>query len=160
MVQTLGSLDQYGIIALIPESRSGGSWDIITGRAFGPDVAFLDRALSHAFDNCNVDPKRIAVGGFSDGASYALMMGLANGDLFSHILAFSPGYYVPVTRHGKARIFVSHGTADAVLNIDRTSRRIVPLLRETGYVVNYKEFDGPHRVPPEIARAAFEWFTA
>lgn len=30
--------------------------------------------------------------GFSDGASYALSLGLPNGNLFSHIVAFSPGF--------------------------------------------------------------------
>ena len=39
-----------------------------------------------------VDPSRVAVGGFSDGASYALSLGLTNGDLFTHVLAFSPGF--------------------------------------------------------------------
>jgi phospholipase/carboxylesterase len=31
-------------------------------------------------------------------------------------------------------------------------------LRNAGYVVKYHEFDGPHTVPPAIAREAFEWF--
>ncbi len=30
--------------------------------------------------------------GFSDGASYALSLGVPNGDLFTHIVAFSPGF--------------------------------------------------------------------
>ena len=33
--------------------------------------------------------------GFSDGASYALSLGAANGDLFTHIAAFSPGFMRP-----------------------------------------------------------------
>jgi predicted esterase len=36
--------------------------------------------------------------GFSDGASYALSLGLANGDLFTHVLGFSPGF-MRVPRH-------------------------------------------------------------
>jgi predicted esterase len=34
----------------------------------------------------------LAVSGFSDGASYALSIGPANGDLFTHVMAFSPGF--------------------------------------------------------------------
>ncbi len=60
-------------------------------------------------------------------------------------------------RDGAPRFFVSHGTADDVLPIDRTSRRIVPALREEGLDVTYREFSGPHTVPPEIAREAVDW---
>ena len=55
-------------------------------------------------------------------------------------------------------MFISHGTEDEILPIDQTSRRLVPKLREAGYFVQYEEFDGPHRVPDDIARRAFTWF--
>ncbi len=84
--------------------------------------------MERIFQQVFVDPNRISVGGFSDGASYALALGLANGDLFSRVIAFSPGFVPPVPRSGKPRVFVSHGDADAVLPIDRTSRRLVPAL--------------------------------
>lgn len=58
---------------------------------FGPDVLYLNKALHHVFNRYSIDPSRLAVAGFSDGASYALSLGVANGDLFSHIIAFSPG---------------------------------------------------------------------
>ena len=96
--------------------------------------------------------------GFSDGASYALSLGLTNGDLFTHVLAFSPGFMAPRKRRGKPRLFLSHGTRDRVLPIDPCSRRIVPQVRRAGYDVTYREFDGPHTVPDEIAREAVDWF--
>jgi len=34
-----------------------------------------------------------------------------------------------------------------VLPIDRTSRAIVPLLRNAGYTVEFREFTGGHAVP-------------
>jgi len=40
------------------------------------------------------------------------------------------------------------------------SRRIVPRLEQAGYDVTYREFDGPHTVPPEMSREAAEWFVA
>ena len=127
---------------------------------YGPDVGFVDRALAAAFARCAVDPARLAVGGFSDGASYALSIGITNGDLFPHVLAFSPGFAVPAGQHGRPRMFVSHGTRDEVLAIDRTSRRIVPRLERAGYDVRYREFEGPHAVPPAIARQAVDWLMA
>ena len=36
----------------------------------------------------------------------------------------------------------------------------VPQLRRAGYEVLYREFDGPHTVPREVAREALDWFTA
>ena len=152
-----GVADELGVIVLSPESR-GGTWDAIRG-SFGPDIEFLDRALSLTFDRCAVDRNRVAIGGFSDGASYGLSVGLASGDLFTHILACSPGFVSPGSVHGRPRIFVSHGTADRILPIGSTSRRIVPLLEKSGYAVTYREFDGPHTVPPPVAREAFTWFT-
>ena len=149
--------DELGVILLSPESR-GGTWDGIRDR-YGPDIDFLNRSLASAFDRCNVDRRRLAIGGFSDGASYGLSVGLANGDLFTHILACSPGFIIPATAtRGRPRVFISHGKADRILPIDSTSRRIVPGLEQGGYAVKYREFDGPHAVPPEIAREAFTWF--
>jgi len=129
---------------------------VIVG-GYGPDAAAIDGLLAAAFARVRVDPARLALGGFSDGASYALSLGLANGDLFTHLLAFSPGFLAPGDRHGRPAIFVSHGTEDPVLPIDRCSRRLVPALRRAGYAVDYREFAGGHAVPPPIAEAAVAW---
>ena len=96
----------------------------------------------------------MAVGGFSDGASYALSLGITNGDLFTHVMAFSPGFMAPAGQMGSPRIFVSHGTRDGVLPIDRCSRKIVPQLERADYDVLYREFDGGHTISPEIALEA------
>jgi len=147
---------EAGVILLSPASR-GRTWDVILG-GFGPDVAFVDRALAAAFRRCAVDPGRIAIAGFSDGASYALSLGLTNGDLFRHVLAFSPGFAAPAAPRDRPRLFVSHGTGDRVLPIERCSRRIVPRLGDAGYDVTYREFDGGHTVPPEVGAEAMGWF--
>ena len=152
--------DESGLILLSLTSR-GPTWDVVVGRGrYGADVAALDRALEHAFSRYAVDPSRVAVGGYSDGASYALSLGITNGDLFTHVLAFSPGFMAPAGREGRPRIFVSHGTRDGWLPIDLCSRRIVPDLERMGYEVRYREFDGPHVVPPGIGREAIEWINA
>ena len=144
-----------GVLLLAPEAR-GPTWDFIL-TTFGPDVSFLDEALAETFARLRVDPDRVAAAGFSDGASYALTLGMANGDLFSHVLAFSPGFAAPLSQHGAPRLFVAHGTGDEVLPIDRASRKIVPRLTRAGYAVTYREFVGGHVVPPEIATAALTW---
>jgi phospholipase/carboxylesterase len=148
--------DDAGVILLAPESR-GRTWDVLLD-GYGPDVAFIDRALAQTFDRYAVDPVRVAGEGFSDGASYALSLAIANGDLFTHAIAFSPGFIEWRRRNGSPAVFISHGTHDAVLPIASTSRRIVPRVREAGYDVVYREFDGPHAVPPDIAHEALSWF--
>lgn len=148
--------DEMGLLLLAPASQRQ-TWDILMAD-YGPDIALLDAALTATFARCTVDPKRLAIGGFSDGASYALSVGIMNGDRFSHILAFSPGFMAPLIQRGKPPIFITHGTADGVLPIDRCSRQIVPQLVEAGYEVRYHEFDGPHLVPTTIAREAVGWF--
>jgi phospholipase/carboxylesterase len=148
--------DLAGAILLAPDSR-GPTWDLVLDW-YGPDVAFLNGALTRVFERYAVDPRRVAIGGFSDGASYALSLGLTNGDLFGHVLAFSPGFVAPADQRGMPRIFVSHGTRDDVLPIDQGGRHIVPLARQAGYDVTYREFEGGHAVPDEVARAALAWF--
>jgi phospholipase/carboxylesterase len=152
-----GRADEAGLILLALASRDY-TWDVIARRGrYGPDVAAIDRALEQVFSRYAVDPSRVAVGGYSDGASYALSLGIANGDLFTHLVAFSPGFMAPAGRVGSPRIFVSHGTRDGWLPIDSCSRRIVPQLERAGYEVRYREFDGPHVVSPGIGREAAEW---
>jgi phospholipase/carboxylesterase len=141
-----------GALILAPESR-GPTWDVIGG-AYGPDVAFLDAALRALFARRRVDPRRVALAGFSDGASYALSLALGNGDLFTHALAFSPGFAAPPEPVGRPRVFVSHGVSDDVLPIGPCSRRLVPRLRAAGYEVRYREFPGGHFVPPGLAAEA------
>jgi predicted esterase len=149
--------DEFGFLLLSPASQEG-TWDAIRS-SYGPDVRLIDQALSKVFAQRRVDPRKIAVCGFSDGASYGLGLGISNGDLFRAVMAFSPGFIPPgAERTGTPRIFISHGTKDQILPIDASSRSLVPHLKQAGYSVKFEEFDGPHTVPPEIAREAIQWF--
>lgn len=150
--------DSLGMVLLVPESR-GGTWDLVRS-GFGPDVAFIDAALVLLFDRVDVDATRLALAGFSDGASYSLSLGLANGDLFTHVIGWSPGFIEVETQRGNPGVFISHGTLDPILAIDRTSRLIVPILQQAGYDVVYEEFEGGHTVTAEVAQHAFDWFLA
>jgi phospholipase/carboxylesterase len=153
----LPALEQAGLLLLIPDSRQS-TWDIIEEHHYGPDLAFIDRALAQTFSRYAVDQTHLAIGGFSDGASYALSLGLTNGDLFTHILAFSPGFMSPTHLYGQPRIYIAHGIHDTVLPINRCSRIIVSRLQHDHYDVYYHEFDGPHTVPFEIVLEAWNWF--
>lgn len=148
--------DRTGTIILAPESQ-GETWDLLLD-GYGTDVVWMDEALSDVFALYRIDQKHLAIAGFSDGASYAISLGLANGDLFSHIIAFSPGFARLREITGSPSIYISHGTKDRILPIENCSRKLVPQLSEAGLEVAYDEFDGGHTIPTEIGRKSFAWF--
>ena len=146
------------VIMLAPDSRAF-TWDAAEDGVFGPDIAFLEAAIASAFDRCAIDASRMALIGFSDGGSYALSLGLATGDVFRQVAACSPGTVFTATRHGQPRIYVTHGTNDAILPIDGTSRQIVPALTAAGYDVRYREFEGGHELPLDESSALMSWLS-
>ncbi len=150
--------DEAGIILLAPSSQER-TWDVILHDAYGADVSVIDRALEQTFARYSIDRKHIAIGGFSDGASYALSLGLINADLFTHVMAFSPGLVAASQRAYAPRFFISHGKQDRIIPIETGGRKIAADFTGTGYDVRLREFDGPHALPPEVAREAVEWFT-
>lgn len=155
LVQALAA--ERGLLVRLPGSE-GRTWDLVQGR-IGPDVATLDARLAEVM--AAYDVRRIALSGFSDGASYALSLAVANGDLVEQVCAFSPGFCAPLADVGRPAVWVSHGTRDAVLPIDLCGRRVVAQLRREGYAVEYVEFDGAHVVTAELVGAAVDsWLAA
>ncbi|MEV4657241.1 phospholipase [Micromonospora sp. NPDC049301] len=147
--------DAHHLLLVAPQAVAS-SWDLIAG-GFGVDVRRIDGLLATVFDGYPV--RDVTFGGFSDGASYALSLGLTNGELVDAVLAFSPGFAAPLVTHGRPRIFVSHGVDDRVLPIDVCSRRLVPHLHDLGYEVAYEEFPGGHEIPAPIRQSATTWLT-
>jgi phospholipase/carboxylesterase len=153
-------------IILAPESP-GISWG--TGpKAWGYDYVAINRALEEAFTRCAIDHNRLAIGGFSDGASYALSLGLANGDIFGYVIAFSPGFIVKAHARGRMGsnnevqiplVYIAHGTADNVLPIASTSRIFASSLRKNGYKVEFQEFSGSHHLSRQVVDQAMAWLT-
>jgi len=148
----LGSAPEEAGVAVLAPNSLDTTWDAISSRSFGEDVYYLNRMLERVFETTSIDPARVSVGGFSDGATYALSLGLINGDFFKSIVAFSPGFVIDGDAHGKPRIFISHGSHDHILPIDRCGRRIAGELKGEGYDVTFREFNGDHEIPKDVAR--------
>jgi phospholipase/carboxylesterase len=144
-----------GIAVAVPESR-GLTWDRVKG-SFGPDIAFLDRVLAYTFDRLAIDSRRLAVSGFSDGGSYALSVGLSNGDVFSHVIAYSPEFVSAPVRFGKPPVFIAHGVQDQVLSVN-LSEQMVRKLKQSGYAVEFREFTGGHMMRPDLVTESLRWF--
>ena len=152
----LGTILEKSGATLLVTTYQAGKLLVFGSRQGQLQVSFLD------FDQpmgLAASPTRIALGGFSDGASYALSLGIGNGDLFSHLVAYSPGFYVvPDPVVGTPPVFISHGTFDAVLSFANTRDRIVPTLRDSGHDVTFYEFEGGPEVIAPASTAALDWF--
>ncbi len=151
-----GALKEPGLVLIAPASK-GQTWSILRSEQ-DLDLESVNLALAEAYERCPIDRRRLAVGGFSDGATYALTLGVSNGDLFPAVIAFSPGGIVAGEQRGIPRFFVSHGTRDSVLPIARAGDAVVRKLRQAGYPVTYRRFDGDHEVPTTTSKAAVHWF--
>jgi UrcA family protein len=136
-------------------NSAGATWDIAADLPnagadampdFGADVPRIDALLREIFARAPIDPEKVVLVGFSDGASYALSLGLANPDLFPSVVALSPGFVkLPATVDGTQRLFVAHGKSDRIIPIE-SGRSIANGLRERGALVELREFDGDHGV--------------
>lgn len=162
--------DRDGFVLLIPTTK-GATWDMIldlqsrlglemnvTPR-FGKDLKALDQALADLFTKVAIDPARIGVMGFSNGATYALSVGTANPQLFKTVIAFSPGPAFLGRFDPTQRIFISHGEQDEVLPYSYT-RAIVGRLRSKKAPVMFESFKGGHGVPKDVKAKGIAFFSA
>ena len=153
-----GAWDEPRLVLIAPASK-GQTWSVLRSEQ-DFDLESINLALAKAYERCTIDRNRIGVGGFSDGATYALTLGVSNGDLFPAVIAFSPGGIVAGEQRGAPRFFISHGTHDSVLPIARAGDAVVKKLRSAGYPVTYRRFRGDHEVPQGVSKAAVRWFLA
>jgi len=150
--------EEFGVVVIAPESRLL-TWGQ-SAPGFDDDGRYISAAFRAVAGFLDVDRSHVALGGHSDGATYALAMGLAYGKVFNHLMGFSEGIVKPYTKEGRPRVFISHGVNDIQMPIDRTSRKLVPELEAEGYDVTYREYAGGHGVSLPIVREAFAWFLA
>ena len=96
--------DRWGFMLVAPKAEHV-TWDMIyrgmnedqsrsrvithSKPRFGKDIARIDAALKEMFASAPVDPRHVVLLGFSDGATYALAVGLANPQLFTTVIWLS-----------------------------------------------------------------------
>jgi phospholipase/carboxylesterase len=150
--------DERGFLLLTPQSLFP-TWDIVIG-GNGPDRERLDAALAEVASRFPLDPHRFVFAGHSDGGSYALSLGLTNGDVVTHVMASSAGFMSVHVQSGAPRIFISHGTGDEQIPISRSGRVHSAKLKDAGYDVTYVEYDGPHAYQPAVVEQGVDFFLA
>lgn len=147
-------------LALLSIDSASTTWDVFQTGNYGPDVQFMNAALAATFREVNVDPTRIAVQGFSNGATYAIAVGRTNGDFFSHVIANSASALIGATPTGRPKIFLSHGISDATYDITETGDFVDAQLVGDGYDVDYIRFAGVHELPDAIVQQSITWLAS
>jgi phospholipase/carboxylesterase len=169
----LDDAEAHGIVLVAPASRAY-TWDEIAAerrpqasytsfrprvQAPNPDPPRIRAAMAEVAKRIVVDAERTALAGFSDGASYALMLGARDPGRFPTLLAFSPGMALSGGR-SQQRVFVSHGRKDQVLPFANTASAIVPGLKRGRSEVRFRPFDGGHEMPDAVQAEAIAFFLA
>lgn len=148
--------DKNRFLILAPHSIYP-TWDLVIG-GNGPDLERLNNALTEVSSRYRIDPDHLAFAGFSDGGSYALSIGLTNGDIASHVIVFSGGFMSVFMQEGAPQVFISHGLVDEQLPIETSGRKHATKLKAAGYDVEYIEFNGKHAIQPAIVSMAINFF--
>jgi len=151
--------DRRGAILLSVQS-SGRTWAQRKPTDDEADVANIKTAISELTVKAPIDRGRTTVMGFSDGASYALSIGMAYPGLFRTIVAFSPGYaFAPSDIDTQQRIFITHSRRDPILPAANV-RDMIKGLEGAGYSPEVHWFNGGHEIDPQLKNAALDFALA
>ena len=148
--------DREGALLLAVQS-SGRTWPH-DRQSDSPDIANIDAAVATAQRSASIDKSRVIVVGFSDGASFALTVGLADPATFRGIVALSAAFALaPPQIDPTQRIFISHGRTDPVLPFANVRDQLVPALKRAGYQPEVRWFNGGHAIDPDALKAGIRF---
>jgi phospholipase/carboxylesterase len=157
-----GEAGRCGCLLLSVQS-GGATWDTVglvaragagrvtPDRLYGADVGRVERALATALKAADADKRSVILAGFSDGASYALSLGMANPQIFRGVVAIAPGFHLePAAIDPRQRLFVAHSPQDRILPFERTRDATVAPLKRAGFDIRFRAFAGGHRVDRKV----------
>jgi len=154
--------DRRGALFLVGRSFHP-TWDLILG-ADRVDLDFFEYAYEWIYDRYLVDPARQALLGYSDGASYALAVGLSNPRLFAAVMGWAAGFLAIDTANLTAadprpRVFLEYGTADPLFPFAQVALPMRAALERLGYDLTFRADEGGAHWPSrEFQPAALDWF--
>ncbi len=139
----------------------GPTWDLIS-RNDRPDVEFLAWAYDLIWRRYPIDPYRQALLGYSDGASYALSIGLSNPGVFRAIMGWAAGFCVldpNAPEEPKPSVLLEYGTHDQVFSFEKIALPMRAQLEQRGYPLEFRvDEGGKHWPPTDFQQEALDWF--
>jgi len=122
-------------------------------------VEFIEAFISKHL----LKPKKVFIGGFSQGAIMSLGPGLRHPKVIDGVLCFSGALYPEFlsdfslqAKHKDLSILVTHGKNDLVLPYTDI-KSSVQFLKEKGLAIDFKEYESAHTFPPENFRDFIDW---
>ncbi len=122
-------------------------------------MTFVDEVIT----NYKIDPKRVYIGGFSQGAILTLGTGLLNSEKIAGVICLSGHLYpefaeqIPLTQGlNGLSIFISHGRQDKVLAFPKMDRDAA-YLKIKGIDVTARFYDSAHNISQENFRDMLGW---
>ncbi len=154
--------EQRQALFLIPRSVLP-TWDLLTGMG-RDDLDFLEYAYDLIYRRYPIDPKRQALLGYSDGASYGLTVGLSNPNIFSAVLGWAAGFEVfdreaAAESATRPRVLLEYGTHDPIFPFERIALPMRANLEQLGYTVEFRVDEGGKHWPSGTFHTeALDWF--
>ncbi|MEK7468546.1 MAG: alpha/beta hydrolase-fold protein [Planctomycetota bacterium] len=163
----VASLETPYILAL-PGGRNGHCWapwesgKENTAEAYKLSAATVERALKFLKEKYPVNPGKVYLLGFSEGAFMAAHCGLRYADQIAGTIVISGGHdpsLVVEEDFVKAkgiRILVAHGTSDSVVPYG-TGKKLVEALEKHGVKHDFFPFEGGHSLPQVVKDGVHGW---
>jgi phospholipase/carboxylesterase len=151
-----------GAIFFVPRSVQP-TWDLIAG---GPrvDLDFLEFAWDLIYRRYPIDFDRQVLMGYSDGASYALSVGLSNPRHFSALVAWAAGFVAidPALfdpEAPKPRVYLEYGSHDELFPFEQVAVPMRDRLAAIGCDVTFSVDEGGRHWPSgSFSREALDWY--
>jgi len=147
---------------LVPRSLLP-TWDLIASPE-RPDLDFLEYAYDLIFRRYPVDAERLGLLGYSDGASYALSVGLSNPELFRAVMAWAAGF-VAIENEAAAQdtrrpaVLIEYGTHDELFPFEQVAVPMREQLEAFGCAVTFRVDQGGRHWPSgQFQDEALDWF--
>jgi phospholipase/carboxylesterase len=139
------------------------TWDLIVGSGQA-DFEFLEFAYDLIYRRYPIDPRRQALIGYSDGASYALSLALSNPGFFDAAMCWAAGFVVvdrgsTGSESRKARIYLEYGTHDELFPFQQIALPMRENLERAGYEVEFSVDEGGRHWPSgDFQPEALAWY--
>ena len=140
-----------------------GGGQLFDGDAIARTADEVRAFLAEAERRYAIDPRKLVLGGFSQGGVLAYLIALEEPTRFAGLVALSSWLPPPLVQTLKPNAdrrqlptLVQHGSRDEVINVAR-ARQSVESLRELGVPLTYREHDMGHEIDAASLATLVEW---